>query len=133
MENNYYDDFSAMINNYFQHDYRDRGIKKWQGFFLSDHTSALKRFDYDNNYSETPMKQMATSDILRVAMHALANWQSIVMQLNATTYEHDTQKNIAGMIASIDDRAIYIEDSKGETQGYLFEDIRAIKSSQYND
>ncbi|WP_188354016.1 hypothetical protein [Leuconostoc falkenbergense] len=131
MENNYFDDFSAMINNYFQHDYRDRGIKKWQGFFLSDHTSALKRFDADNNYSEAPMKQMATSDILRVAMHALANWQSIVMQLNATTYEHDTQKNIAGMIASIDDRAIYIEDSKGETQGYLFEDIRAIKVNDY--
>lgn len=62
-------------------------------------------------------------------MHALANWQSIVMQLNATTYEHDTKKNIIGMIASIDDRAIYIEDSKGETQGYLFEDIRAIKVS----
>lgn len=131
MENNYYDDFSAMINNYFQHDYRDRGIKKWQGFFLSDHTSALKHFDADNNYSEAPMKQMATNDILRVSMHALANWQSIVMQLNATTYEHDTKKNIIGMIASIDDRAIYIEDSKGETQGYLFEDIRAIHVNDY--
>lgn len=45
-------DFSTLINNYFQHDYRDRGIKKWRGFFLSDHTSALRKMDQDNNYSE---------------------------------------------------------------------------------
>lgn len=131
MEHKDYDDFSAMINNYFQHDYRERGIKKWQGFFLSDHTSALKRFDADNNFDEVPMKQMATNDILRVSMHALANWQFVVMQLNATTYEHDTQKNITGLIASIDDRAIYIENNEGKTTGYLFEDIRAIRANDY--
>lgn len=131
MEHKDYDDFSTMINNYFQHDYRERGIKKWQGFFLSDHTSALKRFDADNNFDEAPMKQMATNDILRVSMHALANWQFVVMQLNTTTYEHDTQKNIPGMIANIDDRAIYITDNKGDTKGYLLEDIRAIKVNDY--
>jgi hypothetical protein len=37
-------DFSTLINNYFQHDYRDRGIKKWRGFFLNDHTSALRKW-----------------------------------------------------------------------------------------
>ncbi|MEM0563096.1 hypothetical protein WMC37_10065 [Leuconostoc mesenteroides subsp. mesenteroides] len=45
-------DFSALINNYFQYDYRDRGIKKWRGFFLSDHTSALRKMDQENVYSE---------------------------------------------------------------------------------
>lgn len=127
MEHKDYDDFSTLVTNYFQHDYRERGIKKWQGFFLSDHTSALKRFNADNNFDEVPMKQMATNDILRVAMHALANWQFVVMQLNATTYEHDTQKNITGLIASIDDRAIYIENNEGKTTGYLFENIRAVR------
>lgn len=127
MDHKDYDDFSALITNYFQNDYRERGIKKWQGFFLSDHTSALKRFDADNNFDEVPMKQMATNDILRVSMHALANWQFVVMQLNTTTYEHDTQKNITGLIASIDDRAVYIENNEGKTTGYLFEDIRAIR------
>lgn len=127
MEHKDYDDFSTLVTNYFQHDYRERGIKKWQGFFLSDHTSALKRFDAGNNFDEAPMKQMTTNDILRVSMHALANWQFVVMQLNATTYEHDTQRNITGLIASIDDRAIYIENNEGKTTGYLFEDIRAVR------
>jgi hypothetical protein len=35
--------FSKMINNYFENDYRERGKVKWNGYFLSDHTSALKR------------------------------------------------------------------------------------------
>ncbi|WP_137644868.1 hypothetical protein [Lactiplantibacillus plajomi] len=33
----------AAVNRFFEHDYHDRGIVKWQGFFLSDHTSALNK------------------------------------------------------------------------------------------
>ena len=108
MEHKYYDDFSALVTNYFQHDYRERGIKKWQGYFLSDHTSTLKRFNADNNFDETPMKQMATNDIVREAMHAMANWRFVVMQLNTTTYEHDTPKNIVGLVANLNDRSLSI-------------------------
>ncbi|MCI1923190.1 MAG: hypothetical protein LKJ64_03860 [Lentilactobacillus buchneri] len=32
-----------IVNNFFKHDYHDRGMAKWQGFFLSDHTAALKK------------------------------------------------------------------------------------------
>lgn len=28
---------------FFKNDYHDRGMLKWQGFFLSDHTSAIKK------------------------------------------------------------------------------------------
>lgn len=127
MEHKDYDDFSALVNNYFQHDYRERGIKKWQGYFLSDHTSALKRFNEDNNFDETPMKQMATNDIVREAMHAMANWRFVVMQLNVTTYEHDTPKNIVGLVANLNDRSLSIEHSDGKISSHLLEDIRAIR------
>lgn len=127
MEHKDYDDFSALVTNYFQHDYRERGIKKWQGYFLSDHTSALKRFNADNNFDETPMKQMATNDIIREAMHAMANWRFVVMQLNTTTYEHDTPKNIVGLVANLNDRSMSIENSDGKISSHLLEDIRAIR------
>lgn len=32
-----------VVNNFFEHDYHDRGMVKWQGFYLSDHTAALKK------------------------------------------------------------------------------------------
>ncbi|MDI6523854.1 hypothetical protein [Leuconostoc suionicum] len=35
------EDFSTLINRYFQNDYRERGKIKWNGYFLSDHTSSL--------------------------------------------------------------------------------------------
>ncbi|MBZ5985945.1 hypothetical protein [Leuconostoc gelidum] len=127
MEHKDFDDFSALVTNYFQHDYRERGIKKWQGYFLSDHTSSLKRFNADNNFDETPMKQMATNDIVREAMHAMANWRFVVMQLNITTYEHDTPKNIVGLVANLNDRSLSIEHSDGKISSHLLEDIRAIR------
>ncbi|MFT8882891.1 MAG: hypothetical protein ABF991_05625 [Liquorilactobacillus hordei] len=34
------DDFAEY---FFRNFYQDRGMRKWQGFFLSDHTQALKK------------------------------------------------------------------------------------------
>lgn len=73
------------------------------------------------------MKQMATNDIVREAMHAIANWRFVVMQLNTTTYEHDTPKNIVGLVANLNDRSLSIENSDGKISTHLLEDIRAIR------
>ncbi|MCG0724137.1 DNA-directed RNA polymerase subunit beta [Lactiplantibacillus plantarum] len=32
-----------IVNRFFRHDYHDRGLMKWQGFYLSDHTAALNQ------------------------------------------------------------------------------------------
>lgn len=37
------DDFSRLVTNFFKNDYRERGKVKWNGYFLSDHTSSLKQ------------------------------------------------------------------------------------------
>ncbi|WP_173005340.1 hypothetical protein AAEX98_02805 [Lactobacillus helveticus] len=29
------------VKHFFEHDYHDRGMMKWQGFYLSDHTATL--------------------------------------------------------------------------------------------
>lgn len=35
-------DFSNQrVQQFFDHDYHDRGMVKWQGLYLSDHTAAL--------------------------------------------------------------------------------------------
>ncbi len=31
-----------LVQRFFEHDYRDRGVIKWQGFYLSDRTADLK-------------------------------------------------------------------------------------------
>lgn len=91
-------DFSTLINNYFQHDYRDRGIKKWRGFFLSNHTSALRKMDQDNVYSEKKLPKMTTDKIFHNAMHALANYYTVTIQLDETNFNHETKKIYLGSL-----------------------------------
>ncbi|KRM25828.1 hypothetical protein FD32_GL000660 [Limosilactobacillus panis DSM 6035] len=40
-----YSDIEAdsVANNFFKYDYHDRGKIKWDGFFLSEYTAALKK------------------------------------------------------------------------------------------
>jgi hypothetical protein len=121
MEHKDYDDFSKMINNYFQNDYRERGLIKWRGFFLSDHTSALKKFDNDNYFTEVPIDNMPTSKIQEVARDANANYRRVIIQFDSTTFEHKVPKNVTGFVDGYDIRHLYIEG-----KGYEFESIRGI-------
>ncbi|KAA8433589.1 hypothetical protein FKV73_02675 [Weissella paramesenteroides] len=41
---------------FFEHDYQDRGMVKWQGFFLSDHTADV------TNYSNHRAKNITRQD-----------------------------------------------------------------------
>lgn len=45
MKMTFYDDAEAnqVAEQFFKYDYHDRGIKKWGGFFLSEHTAELKK------------------------------------------------------------------------------------------
>ncbi|MBS9338206.1 hypothetical protein G6R29_00975 [Fructobacillus sp. M2-14] len=36
------EEWLSTVKSYFEHDYRERGKVKWNGFFLSDHTAKLK-------------------------------------------------------------------------------------------
>lgn len=42
---NFYNDAEAneVADQFFKYYYHDRGIKKWGGFFLSEHTAELKK------------------------------------------------------------------------------------------
>lgn len=53
----------CLVTNYFQHDYRERGIKKWRVFFLSDHTSALNREAMKHQESEKQLPQMSLDGV----------------------------------------------------------------------
>lgn len=127
MEHKDFDDFSKMINNYFKNDYRERGKIKWNGFFLSDHTSALKKFDVGNYYVEKKMANMPTSKIKEIAKDAYINYHNVIIQLDITNFEHAVDENIGGGVEGFDDRYLYIEG-----KGYEFESIRGIIKVQDN-
>lgn len=114
-------DFSTLINNYFQHDYRDRGIKKWRGFFLSDHTSALKKWQAESSYVEKKLPLMTRDEILHNIVSAKNHYYSVTIQLDEINNEHEFKKNLTGFIKGNSENYIFLEDNK-----IAIEDIRAL-------
>jgi len=48
--------------------------------------------DQDNNYTEKKLPKMTTDKIFHNAMHAVANFYSVTIQLDKTNFNHETKK-----------------------------------------
>lgn len=65
---------------FFRHYHHDRGMLKWQGFFLSDHTHAL-----ENERNKKGPKYLPKQDMAEISRLLKLSWQAqkiIVIQLN---------------------------------------------------
>ncbi|WP_273713765.1 hypothetical protein [Leuconostoc mesenteroides] len=122
MENRDFDSFSAMVNNYFQNDYRERGKVKWQGFFLSDHTAALKRENRKHEQVTQRLPRMSLDKIMHVLIRANANYLYVTVQQDIQDAQGNLLMNSTGMISSINDLGFFIDNDY-----YEYETIRAVK------
>lgn len=113
--------FDKLVENYFKNDYRERGVIKWQGFLLSDHTNALKKSETDNHFEEIKLPLMTVKKIKDIVTKARSNYEMVVVQLNITDTEHTVPKNITGFIDGYDTTNIYMNN-----KSYEFQFIRAI-------
>lgn len=70
----------ARAARFFRNDYHDRGMLKWQGFFFSDHTSAMKK----ENAQPVPelRPEMNQSEIGSILNNAWENCAKVSIQLN---------------------------------------------------
>ena len=109
MENN----FNDTVNNFFKN-YQDRGMKKWQGFMLSDHIAALNK-DEENNAKEYSEKDsMSEVEISQVLLQAFANNKIVSVQLKEKTTDKKIQPDIVGLVKGYDEDKIIIGDNKIE-------------------
>ncbi|MFD0896990.1 hypothetical protein [Loigolactobacillus binensis] len=66
---------------FFKYHYHDRGMLKWGGFYLSDHTSALQKM----HAAEVPEAQLAAQPLAMISQSLFAAWQTqrpVHLQLN---------------------------------------------------
>ena len=109
MKNN----FNDTVNNFFKN-YQDRGMKKWQGFMLSDHIAALNR-DKENSakvYSEK--EAMSEIEISQVLLQAFANNKVVAVQLKEKTLDKKIQPDIVGLVKGYEGDKIVIGDTEVE-------------------
>lgn len=69
------------VKYFFEHDYHDRGMMKWQGFYLSDHTAALNQQNQQLNAVCVPRPQQSLATITQLLADAYQRQQPVTIQL----------------------------------------------------
>lgn len=116
------DDFSRVVTSFFKNDYRERGKVKWNGYFLSDHTSSLKSDAAERHKRTNRLPRMPIDQIKRTLMHASNEYHEVVVQQDMQDIDGKLFKNIVGPVNGFTDRGVVVDK-----QHFLFENIRAVE------
>lgn len=110
-----------------QFGYKDRGIVKWLGMMLSDHSEALKKEEVNNQLLEVKTKrEMAEEEIAQVLYQAFITDSPIFIQANVMrdgNYYKDLECKIAGYVEN--QIHLYLKD--GRVTSCTLEQIRNVE------
>lgn len=120
------DDFDeAELQHFFDYEYQDRGILKWQGFFLSDHTSALKKVQQELTPERQP--RQSEEEIARQLMQAWENHHPVTLQLEEVD-DNLVPQEVSGVIAGYYENEVVVQHVVDEkTSLVLLESLRNIR------
>ncbi len=107
---------------YLNNEYHDRGMMKWMGFYLSDHTAHVDSETAQRNTTIPVREQMSFDEISAVISEAVLKNKHVNVQANQSDLEHRFSDDIIGPVSGYDQRLLYVKDTC-----IAFEDIRHIK------
>jgi len=113
-----------LAQDFFRRDYQDRGMLKWGGFYLSDHTSALAKM-HAAEQVEQPFPEQTAAD---VSERLVAAWQShrpVHLQLNVLD-DNQAITVIDGVVVGEFDDQIVIQLASGEFRRLQLAAIRCV-------
>lgn len=106
--------FNDKVEDFFKH-YQDRGMKKWTGFFLSDHSLKINKSKVQHNTIYPKKSEMTQTKISTTLLQAFSNHYSISIQLK-----------------NIDDNGNYSADVVGLVEGYQDKDTIIVSNQKIN-
>lgn len=116
-------DDDQLVQRFFEHDYRDRGILKWQGYYLSDHTAALKKQAKQEAKKYPARAQQSLEEMSQLLSQAYANGQTVSIQLNNRDLDGHFLPDLVGKVIGYEDDRVYLAGQKGVTLG----DVRNVE------
>ncbi len=119
MKNN----FNDTVNNFFKN-YQDRGMKKWQGFMLSDHIATLNRDKEEKAKVYSEKDTMSETEVSQVLLQAFANNKVVSVQLKEKTLDKQIQPDIVGLVKGYEGDKIVIGDTEVELSNINHIEIR---------
>ncbi|MCT3019914.1 hypothetical protein EFN43_02280 [Pediococcus pentosaceus] len=97
--------------NFFNHDYIDRGMIKWQGFYLSDHTSALNAEHETKNkvLQREVLPQITVKEITDIINKAIVKKKTVKIQTNKCDSNGIFEAPVVGKINGYIDDVLYVD------------------------
>lgn len=105
------DDFDACINAFFKN-YQDRGMIKWAGFYLSDHTAQINTDYQKRNQVVKKRRSMSLQEIGEQLMCAFSTHKRVKVQLKIKNMEAQYEPDIEGWIEGYDEDEVMISGQK---------------------
>lgn len=113
----------AVVQNFFDNYYQDRGVVKWQGFFLSDHTAALKQQAKDEATTIEPASPQTPDKIQSIVYDCWQGHHSIRIQF----VDVDTNGNVIeleGTVRNADEDEFLFESLRNPQMKISYDEIR---------
>lgn len=103
-------DFDQEVTNFFKY-YQDRGMKKWAGYFLSDHTLKMnkEKAAVRAAASRKREKAMTMAAISEVLLTAFAEHYPVSLQLKEVDENGQVPAEIIGFVAGWNEQNIIID------------------------
>ena len=95
--------FAALVADFFANRYTDRGMRKWQGYYLSDHTAALKKQAQTEHLTYPPLSLQDQAYIRMILLRAYAEGQSVTIQIDLQTPDGQMLPPITGKVGGVTD------------------------------
>ncbi|MDO1604504.1 hypothetical protein Q2T76_00380 [Lactobacillus sp. YT155] len=93
-------------------EYQDRGMMKWQGFYLSDHTVAVaKKYQIEDeliNYVRN--REMNELEISKTIAEAIKKQVIVTVELKDLDNNRIVPTPVSGHILSYDNKGMYLEN-----------------------
>ncbi|KRM22397.1 hypothetical protein [Latilactobacillus graminis] len=99
MNNTQYD--PNLVNQFLKYDYHDRGMMKWQGFYLSDHTAVMDKNTKEQvrKLNEKHIKPMTNEEIANTINTALVKNLPVQIDKAERTIEGTIPSKVTGLIS----------------------------------
>lgn len=99
---------------FFSHDYQDRGMVKWQGYYLSDHTEDVKKKEALElaRQNRKRMPEMTLPDMTAILFDAFGRHEEVAVQENYSDTDGAVPPIITGLVTGYTDSDIIIGDTR---------------------
>lgn len=105
--------FMAYHPDPFVRNYDDRGMAKWMGFYLSEHTSEMEKDNTLRNTVYYRREKMSELEISRILDTAFKYHYSVNIQLNELNTEGFAFEDIVGVVEGYNGNKIYLSVETG--------------------